>query len=209
VKWLPNWGSNDAYLRETMFGAEHPRHSGLAGCVSGAAAFDTGLPGFGAFGTTGAHCFNGHAPAYVRIAALIDARRQYPVLRHGRQYQRQISNFGAPFALAPGGELVAWSRVLDEEEALCVVNVHGTDARGGDVLVDPALNSPTAAGNPWGGAAPFFVVVANSAQSAAGAGYSGSHAVGTHVPVHWRSGTAYVEIRDVQPSEALVLINRP
>jgi len=27
--------------------------------------------------------------------------------------------------------------------------------------------------------------------------------------VHWRSGTAYVEIRDVQPSEALVLINRP
>jgi len=143
------------------------------------------------------------------MAALMSVRKQYPVLRHGRQYQRQIPNFGVPFALAPGGELVAWSRILDEEEALCIVNAHGTDNRGGDVAVDAALNAPTATGNPWSGAAPFFVVVANSAESAVGAGYAGSHPAGVQVPVRWRPGTAYVEIRDVPASEVLVLINRP
>src|SRR4051794_27839761 len=51
------------------------------GLVSGAAGFDSNLPGFGAFGTTGAHCFNPKSPAYLRIAALIEVRNQYPVLR--------------------------------------------------------------------------------------------------------------------------------
>src|ERR1019366_9085167 len=103
--------------------------------ASGPAA-DLGLPGFGPFGTSGQHCFDSGSAAYVRTAALISARQAYPVLRYGRQYQRPISNFLAPFAFPPGGELIAWSRILDDEEALCIVNGNGSAARGADVLVD-------------------------------------------------------------------------
>jgi glycosidase len=208
-QYLTNYGGNDAYLREAMFGPEHPRLSGLAGLAAGAGGFDAAMPGFGPFGTSGAHCFNMNAAAYVRIAALNLVRAKYPSLRYGRQYPREVSNFGAPFVLPQQGELIPWSRILDDEETLCIVNGHGTQARGGDVVVDNSLNSAAAPGNPWGGAAPFFQVVANSAQTAAGAGYAGTHQIGSRVAVAVRNGTAFLSIRDVAPSEVLVLVNRP
>jgi hypothetical protein len=120
------------------------------------------------------------------------------VLRLGRQYVRPISNFGAPFAPAAGGELIAWSRVLDDEEALCIVNGNGRDARGGDVIVDAGLNRSDGAS---------FQVTASSAQ-AAGAP-AGAHRVGDRLPVQRRGDAAFVAIRDVPASEVLVLINRP
>jgi glycosidase len=206
--WLPNFGTTDTYLRETMFGPEHPRFSGLAGLAAGAAGLDAASPGFGPFGTTGAHCFNPAAPAYERIAGLIRVRNDFPVLRYGRQYQRQISNFGAAFSLPGPGELIVWSRILDDEEALCIVNGHGTDPRGADVLIDASINASGAPGNPWGGAAPFMTVIANSAQVAAGAAYSGSHPVGQRAAIQSRDGVLFVSIRDVMPSEVLVLTNR-
>jgi glycosidase len=195
-RWLPNFGGNDAYLREAMFGPEHPRQSGLGGLAAGAAGFDGALPGFGALGTTGAHCFDPGSPVYVRIAALTNVRKQFPVLRYGRQYQRQTSNFSAPFALPPAGEIIAWSRILDDEEALCIVNGHGNAPRGADVMVDPGLNS--------GGS---FVVIGNSAQAAAGGAYAGTHPVGEQLPVQNRNGVSYVAIRNVMPSEVVVLTN--
>ncbi|MCU1252369.1 MAG: alpha amylase catalytic region [Edaphobacter sp.] len=199
----------DKYLREAMFGPEHPRLLGLAGLAAGPAGFDTNMPGFGPFGTSGAHCFNPNSAAFVRIAALIATRRKYPSLRYGRQYQRPTSNFGTSFALPQQGELIAWSRILDDEEALCVVNGHGTENRGADVAVDAALNSPQAAGDPWSGSAPFFEVVSNSAQAAAGSAYTGTHPVGSQAPVSVRDGIAFLALRGVGPSEVLVLINRP
>jgi len=153
---------------------------------------------FGAFGTTGCHFFNETHPAYRRIQHLIAVRQSYPSLRYGRQYLRQVRNFGAPFALPAAGELVAWSRVLDEEEVLCVVNGHGAESRGGDVVVDGALNQ----------GAGSFVVIGNTAEIALGAAYQGSYARGTQVPVR-RDGCAYLEVRDLAPSEVLVLINKP
>lgn len=213
ARYLPDYGAGspppDKYLREAMFGPAHPRRTGRAGIGGGEAMLDPALPGFGPFGTAGAHCFNPDAPAYVRIAALIDVRRRYPVLRYGRQYQRPISNFGAPFALPGGGELIAWSRLLDDEEALCIVNGNGVAARGGDVLVDATLNEASAPGRPWGGGPPFFEVVASSAQTAAGASYTGPHAIGERLNVKLRGDTAYVEIRNLPPSEVLLLVNRP
>jgi hypothetical protein len=212
-RYLPDYNAGDPkpdkYLREAMFGPSQPRRSGRAGIGAGPGLLDSGLPGFGPFGTVGAHCFNPASPAYVRIAGLADARRRFPVLRQGREYQRQISNFGAAFALPEGGELIAWSRLLDDEEALCVVNGNGSAARGGDVVVDATLNDPGASGRPWGTDQPFFQVVANSAQLAAGAQYGGPHPVGQRVPVRRRDGWAYVEIRDLPPSEVVVLVNRP
>ena len=209
-RWLPDFNaghpSTDRYLREAMFGPDHPRASGRAGLAVGTAGLDQNLPGFGPFGTAGAHCFDPRSPAYVRIAALAAVRRQYPVLRYGRQYERLISpaNSGQPFARAVGGQLICWSRILDDEEALCIVNGNGNTPLSGDVVVDAALNVATAAGPP------LLQVVANSAQAAAGAGYAGNHPLRQRLPVQFRpDGTAYVQIRDVAPSEVLVLVNHP
>jgi hypothetical protein len=66
------------------------------------------------------------------------------------------------------------------------------------VLVDAQLNPPDSA----------FTVIMNSAEASGGA--AGDHPVGSQAPVRRTpSGAAYVEIRNVGPSEALVLINRP
>jgi len=188
----------DVFLREAMFGPKHPRKQGRAGLGTIATSRDRDLPGFGPFGTAGRHCFNPDSPAYRRLAALAAVRRRFPVLRLGRQYQRQLSNFGAPFAPAAAGELITWSRILDDEEALCVVNGHGTAQRGGDVVVDARLNP----------AAASFEVVVSSEEASGNA--TPSHRAGERMPVRRRAdGTAFVEIRNVGPSEVLVLVNRP
>ena len=200
-QFLPDYDAGDPppdkYLREAMFGPEHPLRDGAAGFVSGAAVPDAALPGFGPFGTSGHHCFDPTSAAYTRIAALIAARRRFPVLRGGRQYQRPISNFLAPFALPPAGEIIAWSRILDDEEALCIVNGHGRERRGADVLVDAQLNGAPGA---------TMQVVANTEQAAT-AGFAGPHPVGETLPVKFRNRTAYVEIRGLGPSEVLVFSN--
>lgn len=195
--WLPRWGGDDRYLREAMFGPAHPRRSGRAGLDQRPDGADPSLPGFGPFGTAGHHCFDPQHPLYRRIAVLAALRRAFPVLRAGRQYVRATSLFGGPFTAPAAGELAAWSRILDDEEALCVVNTHGTSVRGADVLVDAQLNAPAAQ----------LAVAFNSAE-AAGAP-PGAHATGTTVPVRRRDGAAYAELRDIAPSEALVLVNRP
>ena len=52
-------------------------------------------------------------------------RQRFPALRYGRQYQREISNLHGKFELPGAGKLIAWSRVLDDEEVLCIVNGNG------------------------------------------------------------------------------------
>ena len=186
-QWLPNWGTHDVYLREAMFGPEHPRAAGRSGVTD----VDATLPGFGPFGTAGAHSFDPAHPAYVRISMLTALRRDFPVLRHGRQYQRETSVLGSPFRFHGGGELAAWSRILDDEEALCVVNTHGVDARGAKVLVDPSLN-------PDGGSMTIVLDGGNFTRS------------GTTIPIQRNAGGIhYVELHDVAPSEVVVLTNRP
>jgi glycosidase len=199
-KWLPEWGTSDRYLREAMFGPEHPRQSGRGGLQSPPAGLDVELPGFGPFGTAGQHCFDERSPAYGRIAALAALRKQYPVMRGGRQYPRPISFLGRPFDVYGPGEIIAWSRILDDEEALCVLNGHGTAERGADVLVDASLNSPGAS----------MTVVLNTAQAGSPQESTVSHPVGSSLPVRrTMDGKAYIEIRDLAASEVLVLTNHP
>jgi hypothetical protein len=113
-RWLPDWGRSDRYLREAMFGPEHPRRNGASGLAAGPGSLDDELPGFGPFGTAGRHCFDPSHPAYRRIAACAALREQYPVLRHGRQYQRQLSTEesqgSGSFRFPDSSQLVAWSR---------------------------------------------------------------------------------------------------
>jgi len=190
--WLPEWKRTDRYLREAMFGPEHPRQSGRAGLT----AVDEGLPGFGPFGTAGRHCFDEQQPTYQRIAAMTALRQDYPVLRVGRQYLRPISFLGLPFQVYGPGEILAWSRILDDEEAVCVLNAHGVERRGANVLVDASLSADS------------MTVVLNTAQVANSAGYSGPHPAGSALPVHRTpEGIAFVKLRDVGPSEVLVLTN--
>jgi glycosidase len=194
-RWLPDWGNSDRYLREAMFGPQHPRGSGRDGLQAPPAGLDQALPGFGPFGTAGQHCFDEHSPAYVRIAALTALRQRYPALRHGRQYLRPISFLGRPFGVYGPGEIVAWSRILDDEETLCVLNAHGTQLRGANVVVDASLNP----------AGSSLTVIFNTAQAA---GQAASQPVGSSLPVRRApDGTAYVEIRNVPASEVLVLTN--
>ena len=194
-QWLPDWKRSDRYLREAMFGPERPRRAGRDGVPPGG-HLDAGLPGFGPFGTAGHHCFDPDHPAYRRIAALAALRQARPVLRHGRQYERPVANPGGAFSPPAAGELAAWSRILDDEEAVCVVNTHGNARRDGDVLVDAGLS-------PAGGA---MTVVLNTEQAGVGAGFGGAQRMGSAVNVRRTAdGTAYVEVRALGPSEALVL----
>jgi glycosidase len=196
--WLPDWKGSDRYLREAMFGPQHPRKKGRAGLTDTAAGFDQALPGFGPFGTAGHHCFDPQHPTYRRIAAMNALRTSFPALRQGRQYQRPIAFLGYPFGIYGGGEIIAWSRILDDEEVLCVLNPHGQQARGADVLVDATL---TPAGK--------FTVVLNSA-AANPQSFTGTNATGSTVSIKRHpDGSAYVEIRQLGPSEILVLSNQP
>jgi glycosidase len=200
--FLPGWKGGDhadRYLREAMFGPRHPRFAGLEG-VPPDGSLDPELPGFGPFGTAGAHCFDPDFATYRRIAALAAVRKKFPVLRQGRQYVRPISISNGPLAVRGPGEIVAWSRILSDEEALCVVNAHGTQERGGDVLVDAALNSQGRA----------MTVIVNTAETAAQSAAGVAQPMGSRLPVRrLPDRTAFVEIRNLPPSEVLVLVNHP
>jgi glycosidase len=196
--WNDGGNSGDRYLREAIFGPAHPRahhDNDLDFQVQG---LDQTLPGFGPFGTAGKHCFDPNSPAYVRIAALGKVRAEYPILRIGRQYPRQIRIPGTGFEFPKAGEIVPWSRILDNQEAVCIVNPNGAAVRGGDVVVAAELWAPGTT----------FTVIANSAQVAAGPSYGGTHPMGSKVAVQRldETGPAYLEIRDVQAAEVLVLL---
>jgi hypothetical protein len=181
-----------------MFGPEHPRRSGAGSLQPGEDGIDPDMPGFGASGTAGCHFFDANFHVYRRIAALARVRQGSPTLRYGRQYVREIRNFGQPFAGSTAGELITWSRILYEEEVLCIINGHGLEGRGADIVVDNDLNAAEGC---------FFEVIASTAQTAAGAGYGGPHPVGQRLPVRREGQTAYVEVRGVPASEVLVLRN--
>jgi hypothetical protein len=137
----------------------------------------------------------------VRISALTSLRQEYPALRYGRQYLRQINNpyLGPRFDFHGPGELIAWSRILDDEELLCVLNTHGVESRGAKVIVDAGLN-------PQGSE---MTVILNTAQTDDPECYSGTYPIGQSIPIKRMDGIACVELRDIPPSETLVLTNRP
>jgi glycosidase len=196
------WDGSDRYLREAMFGPENPRVAPFQNNIETQLNDkDTTLPGFGAFGTFGKHCFDNNSPAYVRIAHLSHIRTKYPVLRIGRQYFRKTRNFNNAFEFPQKGELVAWSRILDYQEAVCIVNPNGDDngIRGSDIIVSSEL---------WT-AGTEFTVAANTAEAAAnaeGVFYNGTHPVNSKVIVKESGGNVFIEMRNVEPAEVIVLV---
>jgi glycosidase len=114
--------TRDRYVREAMFGAE-----------------------FGGFGTSGCHFFDEHHPAYLRIAAIARvvtrSDRVGMALRRGRQYPRE-AKFASEYLPPRAGEIVAWSRLLFDQEVVIALNTHGTATRGAFVTVDRSLHPP-------------------------------------------------------------------
>ncbi len=117
----PELGFEDRYVRETMFGGT-----------------------FGAFETSGCHFFDRQHPAYLRIAAIGKVRARNDkiglALRRGRQYLRETSFLGRPFSIPERGELIAWSRVLFDQEVLVALNTHATESRGAEVTVEASFH---------------------------------------------------------------------
>jgi glycosidase len=197
--WNDGGNHGDRFLREAMFGPEHPRATHQADLNTQLTQQDAALPGFGPFGTFGRHAFDAASPAYLRIAALCAARARHAVLRIGRQYQRETRVFANPFRFPAAGELIAWSRLLDTAEAVVAVNPNGGAARGGDVVVSGELSAP----------GDEYVVVANTAQAAQRNGpFTGAHPVGSRLTVRGRQQgePAFLSIQPLPPAETLVLV---
>lgn len=188
------WGYQDWFLREAMFGPEHPLQDAAQG-----SALDPTTPGFGPFGTSGYHCFDESNPVFVRFAHLLAVRQSNPALRTGRQYQRPLGQFGWNNLDYPSGQLIAWSRILADQEMLIVVNGNGGVPNGADVLVDFNLNGPT------------MKVIANTAEraaTAAGGVYAGPAPIGSTLAVNRPpGGPAYITIPNLPPAEVLILMS--
>ena len=116
------YGFEDRYIRECMFGGT-----------------------FGAFETKGCHFFDQDHQAYLRIAAIARVRNRNDqigmALRRGRQYLRETSFLGRPFSIPERGELVAWSRILFEQEVLIALNANGEGNRGADITIHAGMHT--------------------------------------------------------------------
>jgi glycosidase len=82
-------------------------------------------------------------PFYVEIQKIATARNQQPALRYGRFYFRPISGDGFHFGISsfPNGVL-AWSRIINDEELLVVANSNTTQQQSPHVILDIKLSSP-------------------------------------------------------------------
>ena len=144
-----------------MFGPAHPRAPHSEDLDTQVLERDETLPGFGPFGTFDTHAFDPASPAYRRIAALVrDAGRGTPCCASDASTSGRSACFG-DFALPAAGELIAWSRILDTDEAVVIVNPNGDGARGGQVVVAGELSR----------VGDEFLVVVNTAEAGAAAGH--------------------------------------
>jgi glycosidase len=113
----------DRYIREAMFGGQ-----------------------FGAFRSRDRHVFNQDHPLYAELSAILAVRRAEPALRRGRQYLRQISgnghDFGFPAAIYGGQirSIIAWSRILYDQEVLCAFNNDTSHTQEAWITVDAGLH---------------------------------------------------------------------
>jgi glycosidase len=116
-------GGSHRYIRESMFGG-----------------------GFGAFGSRDRHFFDRSNPIYVAVSKLCRFRSQSLILRRGRQYLRQISGDGVDFGYPKrlGNErmrsIIAWSRILDNEELICVISTDDEATQKAWVTIDTEIH---------------------------------------------------------------------
>ncbi|HZS75090.1 MAG TPA: alpha-amylase family glycosyl hydrolase [Ktedonobacteraceae bacterium] len=85
--------------------------------------------------------FDTHSQFYIAIAQIAVLRQNQPALRYGRYYFRPLSGDGTYFGIsttAPG--VLAFSRILNDQEVLIIANTSPTSSWSGQVIIDYSLN---------------------------------------------------------------------
>ena len=92
------------------------------------------------WGKPGGGFDTGH-PFYKAIQELSRIRAEQPALRYGRMYFRPLSGDGIRFSVSPFAPgVLAFSRILNNQEVLVLANTSTQNAFAGQVLVDWFLN---------------------------------------------------------------------
>lgn len=88
-------------------------------------------------------------PLYVAIRQILQVRADQPALRYGRQYFRPVSGNGFDFGLStfPSGVL-AFSRILNDQEVVFVANINRQGSFHGEVIIDRQLHTSAAGMKP-------------------------------------------------------------
>ena len=86
--------------------------------------------------------FNMSHPIYVALQQVLKVRANQPALRYGRQYFRPISGNGRDFGLSPyPSGVLAFSRILNDQEILFVANINRQADFNGEIIIDRQLHS--------------------------------------------------------------------
>lgn len=111
----------DRYLREAMFGPEHPRPAGRVG-RDRLQDRDVLLPGFGPSGTWGRQVFDDGSPWYRAIGAMARLRKRYPVLATGEIETLPTGRVdGGRYGAALPEQVIVWTRTHAERGLSLVV----------------------------------------------------------------------------------------
>lgn len=87
------------------------------------------------------NAFDTQHPFYEAIRQISAVRTAQPALRYGRQYFRPLSGDGVNFGISPFSPgVLAFSRVLNDQEVLVVANTQTNGSFAGEVIVDAVLN---------------------------------------------------------------------
>jgi glycosidase len=85
--------------------------------------------------------FDPNHPLYQALRKTLQVRNQQPALRYGRQYFRPLSGDGVNFGLSPfPSGVIAFSRILNDQEVVVVANTNLQQGFSGEVIVDRQLN---------------------------------------------------------------------
>lgn len=123
-KAIDEHGGNQ-YIRESLFGG-----------------------GFGARHSRNRHFFEEQGRVYREAAQIARVRQDKPALRRGAQFLRETSEDGNTFGFpmppkdTPYRGLIAWSRILDTQEVLIVLNTDHDAPRTAWIIVDAERNPP-------------------------------------------------------------------
>lgn len=89
----------------------------------------------------GANAFDPAHPFYEAVRQLSAVRAAQPALRYGRQYFRPLSGDGITYGISPFSPgVMAFSRILNNQEVLVVANTQTNGNFDGEVIVDAVLN---------------------------------------------------------------------
>jgi glycosidase len=86
--------------------------------------------------------FDQNSPFYQHIQQIPGVRGERPALRYGRFYFRPVSGDGQTFGISPFPQgVLAFSRILNDEEVIVAANTNTTQGQSLDIIVDFQLST--------------------------------------------------------------------